>query len=905
MIKFVNIPSWNDPRLKVLCLQTTFVLLGITHWGFNRSPQQVLLIIVTCAALDIVLHYFLRRQEILFPLSACVTGMGLSILTNFAHGLWYAIIPPFFAITSKYLFTVKNNHVYNPALFGVVASLLLANGMITPSPAYQWGGSGITAFFIVTAALMLFALKIQRTALIISFLLFYALQLCAKAWITRYHLPPETWFMGALSSPAFYLFTFFMITDPKTSPDSRSGQILMSLLIVGIDLILHMKHSFATLFYSGFIYFSLRWAWMMVQSRPHNFAAIFKSKTKAIAAVCLIGLCGWTAHAAFNNFAEPENPGFSLVSIETSHSGITGRPSDILTKTDPKLAHVAKWLLSVGDAAAISDVNQDGLQDVFLTQPLKSSEDRAQLYLNQGNFRFAKFDLPQIDPYRLSPETYGLITDALWFDLENDGDRDLLLSVGFGKTILLKNRLKESGVLDFEDISTASHLDDYTLSITSNVLDMNQDGFLDIIVGNVMSINLPDYAKPTPFNIFNLPEPEHEGDRRMVNIMHRTWYNANNGDRHFLYLSRDGHDFEKVEDAKTGFEGTRWTLDIATGDLNADGWPDLYIANDFGPDELYFNEDGKKFRPVKGALVGTIGHDTYKGMNASFGDLDENGLPDIYVSNVHVKLQAEGSLLWMNKGDWESLGPESFHDQAASRNALNERRFGWGGALGDMNRDGRLDILQANGMMDDAYDKKSDPCPDYWYWNAQVALTNPDVHGYADRWADLRGRCIYPKEANRVYLNLGNYFVDVAEKIGWSEKGNSRGIALGDLDNDGDLDSIVTHMTAPPSLYRNESEDRNWIGLSLAGDGKICNRDALGTKVVLSYEENGIKKGQHREIYASNGLSAQNDPRILFGLGDWNGAEVKAEITWCGRGKPVSITLPVRKYNVVSQDEDR
>lgn len=262
-----GIPAWNDLRLKVFGLQALFVVLGMTMWGFNRSPEQVLFIVLACCLLDAGLHYLLRRKEILFPLSAAVTGMSLSILTNFAHGLWLALIPPFFAISSKYIFTAGGKHVYNPSMFGIVACLLFTNGMITPAPAYQWGGSGITAFFVVTAALMLFALKINRKTLIASFLIFYCLQIMVRMWLLQYHLPPETFFMGAFSSPAFYLFTFFMITDPKTSPDKPRDQVLMAFFIVFVDLLLHKYEIVASLFYAGFLYFTLRWIVLLTKER--------------------------------------------------------------------------------------------------------------------------------------------------------------------------------------------------------------------------------------------------------------------------------------------------------------------------------------------------------------------------------------------------------------------------------------------------------------------------------------------------------------------------------------------------------------------------------------------------------------------------------------------------------------
>ena len=324
----------------------------------------------------------------------------------------------------------------------------------------------------------------------------------------------------------------------------------------------------------------------------------------------------------------------------------------------------------------------------------------------------------------------------------------------------------------------------------------------------------------------------------------------------------------------------------------------MYIANDFGPDELYINQEGKRLQAVRGRFSGSIGRDTYKGMNATFGDLDNNGRPDIHVSNVHHKLQAEGSLLWMNYSTQGEAVPTMLTDEASKRNALNERRFGWGAAFGDMDRDGRLDMLQMNGMADDTYDKAEAVCPDYWYWNAQIALTNPDVHGYADRWADVRGRCIFGKEARRVYWNRGSYFIDIAEQVGWTDKGTARGAALADFDNDGDLDVITTHMTAASGLFRNDSAHANWVGVQLVGNGTSCNRDALASKVALHADG----QSQYREVYANNGLAAQSDRRLLFGLGAHQADEVTLHIRWCGRDDMAqTVTLPTGRYHRVVQ----
>ena len=982
--KFPNPKSWqwdrtpnlSDPRLPVLGVLALYVVLGITILGFNRSPLQILLIISSACLLDMLFHWLFRGRlegqktgeqtshhpkTLLFPLSAAITGCSLSILTNFAHGLWLPLVPVFFAISSKYAITVKGRHVFNPALFGITLSLLVGHGMISASPAYQWGGSVALVMFIVTAALLLFAFRIQRTALIVSFLGFYAIQLGVRAYLMRHLVPPETLLMGALTSPAFYLFTFFMITDPATSPRTPKGQIGMSLSIVLIDLYLHKFESLSTFFFAGFIYFAGRFVWLQVQAlrqqyTSHHSSSDFlpfdaphalplkrgekegESTTPFLqqvlsslyrwAVISLIAAGGLLGYQQLVTAKDVVKPDFQLVEIAAAEAGISTHKSDILEQVDPRVQHIAKWLLSVGDAVAVADVDNDGLQDVFLTYPLKDKRDRAALYLNKGNFKFERLPIPELDELVANPKTEGLPSGALWWDYDNDTDADLLLTVGYGKSRLLQNRLIEDCreakpcVPSFADISTAAGIDEYTISLTANALDMNQDGQLDLMIGNAMNPLLPDYQEPTYFNIFDLPIAEYPGDRRMLNVMHRSWHDADNGGENLFYLN-SGKDFEKQDVKTLGLNGNRWTLDIGTGDLNSDGWTDLYLANDFGPDQLYINQQGEKFFNVRGSLVGDMSHDPYKGMNSSLGDVDNNGQLDIYVSNVHEKLQAEGSLLWMNAGNVDKIGSKAFEDQAMKRNALNENRFGWGGAMGDLDRDGRLDILQANGMVDNSFDKqysatanqklkgkitnpsyfKLDPtdegCPDYWYWNSQIALTGPDVHGYADRWADLRGRCIFPYEHNRVYLNQGKRFVDVAQQVGWTQPGNSRGIALADLDNDGDLDALVTHQFAPVSIYRNDAAPKSWLGLQLEGNGSRCNRDAIGTQVTLETSAGS----QLREVQESNGFSAQGDRRLLFGLGSDSASDVAVKIHWCGEATPQLVQLQPNQYHRIIQKE--
>lgn len=897
---WLRFPSIKDPRIPVALILFCYLVLGMTVLGFNRSPTQVAITVATAVVLDMVFHRIFVGGAPLFPFSALITGMGLSILINYAHGYWYATIPPLFAIASKYLFTFRGRHIYNPALVGVVVCLLLMDGMISPSPAYQWGGSYAIAAFIVTLALFFFALRIQRMPLIVSFLFFYSIGLLVRAWLTRFHVPMETWIMGALTAPTFYLFTFFMITDPQTSPSDRSKQILVGFVIAALDFLLHMKENLYTFFYAAAISSTMMALWAHAHASREGWSALAAKTRFGLRRWAALGGTGALLWFGVHSYAANEMravAGFTLVEHPSPEAGISGREGDVFKRVDPRIAHIAKWMLSVGDAVAVADIDNDGLQDVFLTYPLKDARDRGALYRNLGGFRFERVPLPAMQAINAHPEQYGLPSGAMFLDYDNDGDQDLLVTMGYGKSRMLQNQ-----GTGFADVSDQLGLGEYNISIAANAADYDHDGKLDLVIANVMSPMLRAYDKPVELNIFKLPAAEFAGDRRMFDFMHRTWHDANNGGGLALWHN-DGSSFSKLPAASLGLAGEhRWTTSIGFADLDGDGWPDLYAGNDFGPDQLLINQRNGQFRMVRGGIVGQIGRDTYKGMNVTAADFDNNGFADLYISNVHEALQAEGSLLWMNSGKPGSAG--GWSDQATGRNILNEKRFGWGAAAGDLDLDGRLDIVQANGMVDNAYDKVYPGCPDYWYWNDKIALTRPDIHGFADRWADLRGRCIFGAEANRVYLNQGRHFVDVAAQVGLAQTGTSRGVALVDLDNDGRLDMFITRQFAPVSLYRNQARGASgaWIGLDLRGNGTSCNRDAVGTKVVVSY---GQDVTQWREVLAINGFSAQNDRRLLFGLGQAAPASVKARITWCGQGAPQELALVPGRYHALRQAEVR
>jgi len=903
-----EVPTLKDPRLPFAALLFAYAVGGFTFMGFNRQWWQMAIIMASCMGLEVALSWLLHRRK-LVPLSAFITSCSLAILLNYSHHSWVLFFPVFLAIGSKYVFTVNGKHVFNPAMFGVAVSLLVSRELITAAPAYQWAGGDVTiSVFIATAALMLFVFRVGKGPLVVSFIVFYALQTAVRAYVMRHHLPWQTLFFGTLSSPPFYLFTFYMITDPGTSPKTTRGQVLLALALVLLDGVLHFKESVYTFFYAALTVGVVRFGWahaelLWKQGWPRlqqlfDRDSLVRAGTVGGLGLTLLG--GWTTVLA--PLDAPADVGFRFEKVDTRTAGLHSEMGTTLTEVDPRLLHVAKWVLSVGDSIAAADVDGDGLLDVLLTHPLATPQDRVGLFHNRGDFTFERLPLPALDELMKDPTTHGLASAAVFVDDDGDGDQDLLLSVAFGKTRLLRNRLKETGALRFEDVSAQAGLDAHTVSLAATFLDFDRDGVLDLLVANALTTHLPDYAQPTPLNVFKLPAPEYDGDRRMFRFMHNGWHDADNGGENHLYRGRGDGTYQRLDVKAFGLPETHWSLSVGTQDLNHDGFTDLYMASDFGPDDVYLNEGGKHFRRIAGPRFGDLGKDTYKGMNVSIADFDHDGFGDVYVSNVHHALQSEGSLLWRVRPSKDDPFVPEFTDEATQRGVLNERRFGWGAAAGDLNLDGWDDLVQANGMVDARLDpglvtksREGFEWPwnagrtDYWYVNQKLMQSGPEFHTYADRWGDIRGRHIYANEARRAYLNLGpaspGQFVDAAKALGLDDPDNSRGVLLADLDNDGDLDALISNQHGPVSVYRNtlrsKAKGPHFIALELAGKNGTT-AAAVGSTVTVTSTSAGAPLVQRREVQLLGGFAAQADRRLHFGLAETTEREVEVTVEWYG-----------------------
>ena len=691
-----------------------------------------------------------------------------------------------------------------------------------------------------------------------------------------------------------------MITDPPTSPPVRRDQIILGVALGIMDFVFHLFHSYYTFFFAAGLVATSRFlilrykdqglssvthdAWLWVrQSRPLFVYFLFGA--------LLLNPLVWKTVRARSSAVD-----FAFMKDSRANE-LASSPMIEFNQfpIDERIRHLTKWLIN-SEGVAVSDINGDGYQDVFLLNSLKV---RRGLFLFGGAAGSRSENFASVDAVLNDYKRYGLATSAVFVDLDRDGDLDLLITFIGGREGGLKvfrSSLAQTGRLDFEDISAESGLGDFSNSVALTVADFDQDGRLDIFLTTFGYDFLPGYpGSSQPFDIFNLPAAESARDERPTRFLNDSWYNAQTSAENRMYRQKEDGTFEKVASSVTGLSERHIALAVGSSDVNKDGWPDLYVANDSGPDDFYLNQGRMKFVRIAGTNSREIGHDYYKGMNVTFADLDRDGTNEIYVSNIHHPFVVEGSLLWKLKFD-DAKNFVSADDEAARVGLLNENRWGWSAAAKDFNLDGRLDLIQANGMFDSSWEKESS-CVDYFYLNEKLMRADARQFENANYWADTRSTCLFANERTRLSLQTDSgRFTDVAKDVGLTDGRVDRGVATVDFKNDGQLGFVTTSPYAPASFYRNVLKDagkpRHWIGVELESNDPSCERSALNSFVEVRY---GSEK-QVAETFLTNGFSAQSDPRLVFGLRDYAGS-VDIEVNWCGRRKTIETNLEPQKYH--------
>ncbi len=432
---------------------------------------------------------------------------------------------------------------------------------------------------------------------------------------------------------------------------------------------------------------------------------------------------------------------------------------------------------------------------------------------------------------------------AVWGDYDNDGYEDVLI-YKWGKPELYHNDAGKH----FTRVTETAGLPPWVNANTAIWFDYDNDGKLDLFLGGYYSEDV---------NLWNL---------KTTKMMPESFEYAQNGGRKYLFHNLGNGRFEEVSE-KLGIESRRWSLAAVAADLRGTGFPDLFIANDYGVSELYLNEGGKRFREA-GKETG-VGYAPKSGMTASVGDVLNQGRYGIFVSE-HIRRRCAGS-------GQQSLDASARHVPQHTlkfenvANAMGVELGGWsfGGQFGDLNNDGFLDLYQVNGNI------SLDPDHSYWYDYSKVAGGNRAIISDAANWPPLKGRSLSGYQQKRVWLNDGaGQFREVSQLVGVKDRFDGRSVALADFSNSGALDAVVANEKGPLLLYKNRVDPRNkWIEFSLTG--RKSNRSAIGAEVRVFW--NGQE--QLQEVSGGSGFCAQNQRRLHFGLGKAPAIE-RVEIHW-------------------------
>ena len=517
---------------------------------------------------------------------------------------------------------------------------------------------------------------------------------------------------------------------------------------------------------------------------------------------------------------------------------------------DHKLDHIMPQVASMGAGASIVDFDRDGWQDIYLTNSGEGSKNCLYRNLSDGTFKDMAQELGIADVNQ--PGT-GVSMGAVWGDYDNDGFEDLFL-YKWGRPEIFHN----DGGRHFTRVSEQAGLPAWINANTAIWFDYDGDGLLDLFIGGY-------YAED--IDLWHL---------QTTKIMPESFEYAKNGGRKYLYHNLGNGKFEEAS-SKLGINSRRWALAATAADLRGSGHQDLFVANDYGVSELYFN-DGKQFREV-GEETG-VGFAPKSGMTAAFGDVFNQGKYAVYVSNISEDgVLIQGNNLWVPREGTSGDGLR--YDNLARTLGVEMGGWSWGMQFGDLNNDGTLDVYLTNGYV------SADRSKSYWYDFSKVAGGNSSIIGDAANWPAMEGRSLSGYQQKRVWVNDGaGKFNDVAQAVGATDTYDGRSVALADLWNRGVLDVIVTNQRGPLLIYKNTVVAENkWIDFEL--EGTASNRSALGAEVKVFW--NGHEQVQ--TVSGGSGFCSENQRRLHFGLGK-NAQLEKVVVRWPS-GKTQTIDNPL------------
>ncbi|MDR8413081.1 VCBS repeat-containing protein [Nonomuraea sp. 3-1Str] len=599
-------------------------------------------------------------------------------------------------------------------------------------------------------------------------------------------------------------------------------------------------------------------------------------------ALLTILVTGWAAALPAIPPAEAQRVAASFSFTQQPLNAPTGGRT--VRQVAPAYQGIRHWISSVGAAVGLADLDGNSRpDDVCLVDPRADTVTLQPAPQTQNRYQPIPLT-PAGLPYDATMAPMGCVPG----DYDDNGSIDVLVYYWGRSPVLF---LRGAGPLTGPAAFTARELvQPYQLWNTEALAlaDVDGDGRTDVVVGNYF----PDGARVLD------PKAPARPELRMQASMS----NAANGGTNRVLLSRGGGTFAEAAGAFGKEVADGWTLAIGAQDLDGDGLPELYLANDFAPDHLLRNRSrpGKvAFEEVLGPRHLTtpkskvLGKDSFKGMGVAFTDLNGDDVSDIVVSNITQQYGLlESNFAWISgqKRIFDGDGTALYTDESESL-GLSRSGWGWDIKAGDFNGDGVSEIIQATGFLRGDVNR--------WADLQELAMTNDDLLANPAMWprfqpdADISG-----ENTNAFFARVPDgRFADIAGDLGVADPGPSRGIATADVDHDGRLDFAVANQWRQSYFYRNTAPARApFLGLQLmrpaggcsAGTGALS--PAIGATVRLKAGAQGLRTGQ---LYPANGHAGVTAAELMFALRP-NTPSVPVEVTWrdtCGRPRTAAADL--------------
>lgn len=567
--------------------------------------------------------------------------------------------------------------------------------------------------------------------------------------------------------------------------------------------------------------------------------------------------------------------------ISPSKSGIDF--ANNINEFDPQVNYFSYFQIYQGSGVAAGDFNDDGLLDLFF----QSSQLGGSLYKNNGGLKFEKMDLPK-DLFNLKAFGNGVSL----VDINADGLLDIYLCYGGPPnqtpTEKANRLLLNKGNFQFQEVAQEYGLANTDNSSHASFFDYDRDGDLDLYLVNTNT---------------------NRNDNKLIVIKESLSFDSPTVTQKFaqdrLYKNTGHGKFEDVTRSSGLMPELFYGFNASISDFNLDGWPDVYVTNDFyNPDFLYINNQDGTFTE---SLLDYFKHSAYNSMGSDVGDINNDGLEDLIVADMWPEdyIRSREQMGMTNPKFVEAIiengyGHQYMHNMLQLNSGLNRFQeigqyagitktdWSWAVLIDDFNNDGFKDLFVSNGIYRDIGDNDARISRTQYINSKGGNVTEQELKELVNR---------IPSVPLSNYLFVNNQdltFKDISKSSGLGYPSFSQGAVSADLDNDGDLDLVINNVNEPAFLLENSNPKENFVQFEFSGKAK--NTFGIGTRVCIYYDD----QQQCSSLNLSRGYMSSSPTILHFGLGEIDQID-RVELIWPNGSSEEKSGLTINQKHKIEQ----